>query len=96
MAGFFFNSILLHNLIFPNTAYSLVGFTKEEGILYAFMKQLFITSDGQAELDNSKKLSAYNGFENKRRNDYFNKELGLIWEDMHGENVLVNSTRCFY
>ena len=47
----FFNSILLHNLIFPNTAYSLAGFTKAEEVLYAVMKQPFIASDGQAELD---------------------------------------------
>jgi hypothetical protein len=66
----FFNSILLHNLIFPNTAYSLVGFITEEGVLYAVMKQPFISSDGQAELNNIKKLLAYNGFENTRRNDY--------------------------
>jgi hypothetical protein len=45
----FFNSILLHNLIFPNTAYSLVGFIKEEDVLYAIVKQPFISSDGQAE-----------------------------------------------
>jgi hypothetical protein len=34
------------------------------------MKQPFISSDGQAELNNIKKLLAYNGFENTRRNDY--------------------------
>ena len=92
----FFNSILLHNLVFPNTAYAFSGFVKEEGALYAVMKQSFIASDGQAELDNIKKLLAYNGFENTRRNDYFNKELGLILEDMHDENVLVNSDTLFF
>jgi len=92
----FFNSILLHNLIFPNTAYTLVGFAKEEDVLYAVMKQSFITSDGQAELDNIRKLLAYNGFENTKRNDYFNKELGLILEDMHDENVLVNADTLFF
>lgn len=92
----FFNSILLHNLIFPNTAYTLVGFSKEEDDLHTVLKQPFITSDGQAELDNIKKLLAYNGFENTRRNDYFNKELGLILEDMHDENVLVNSDTLFF
>ncbi len=91
----FFNSIVLHNLIFPNTAYTLMGFAKEEA-LHAVMKQPFINSDGQAELDNIKKLLAYNGFENTRRNDYFNKQLGLILEDMHDENVLVNSNTLFF
>ena len=38
----------------------------------------------------------FNGFENTRRNDYFHKELGLILEDMHDENVLVNSDTLFF
>ncbi len=92
----FFNSILLHNLIFPNTTYYILGFTKAEDDLFVVLKQQFITSDGQAELENIKKLLAYNGFENTRRNDYFNKELGLILEDMHDENVIVNSNTLFF
>jgi hypothetical protein len=39
---------------------------------------------------------AYNGFENTRRNDYYNKELGLILEDMHDENVIANSDTLFF
>ncbi len=35
----FFNSILLHNLIFSNTAYSFLGFTKENNNLHAVLKQ---------------------------------------------------------
>ena len=92
----FFNSIILHNLIFPITAYTLMGFIKEENVLFAVMKQPFITSDSQAQLDNIKELLAYNGFENTRRSDYYNKELGLILEDMHDENVLVNSDTLFF
>ena len=60
------------------------------------MKQPFIASDGQAELDNIKSYLAYNGFENTRRNDYFNKEFGLILEDMHDENVLVKANTLFF
>lgn len=51
----FFNSILLHNLIFWNTAYNFIGFIKENNILYAVLKQPFITSDAQVELDDIKK-----------------------------------------
>lgn len=92
----FFNSILLHNLIFKNTAYIFVGFTKENNVLYAVLKQPFITSDAQVDLEDIKKLLDFNGFENTRRNDYFHKELGLILEDMHDENVLVNSDTLFF
>jgi hypothetical protein len=92
----FFNSVILHNLIFPTTAYTFIGFIKEEDVIYAIMKQPFIASDGQAQLNNIKELLAYNGFENTGRNDYYNKELGLILEDMHDENVLVNSDTLFF
>ena len=92
----FFNSILLHNIIFSNTAYSLLGFVKEDETLYAVLKQPFISADAQVELDEIKKLLSFNGFENNRRNDYVHKELGLILEDMHDENVLVNSETLFF
>ena len=92
----FFNSVLLHNLIFSNTAYTLIGFVKEDNILYAVLKQLFITADAQVELEDIKKFLTFNGLENSRRNDYIHKELGLILEDMHDENVLVNSETLFF
>ncbi len=95
MAGIFQQCSFTH-LIFPNTAYTLIGFLKAEDVLYGVMKHPFISSDGQAELGNIQKLLAYNGFENTRRNDYFNKELGLILEDMHDENVLVSSDTLFF
>ncbi len=92
----FFNSILLHNLIFENTAYTLEGFVKEDNVLYAVLKQPFITSDAQVDLEDIKKLLAYNNFKNTKRQDYIHKELGLILEDMHDENVLVNSDTLFF
>lgn len=92
----FFNSILLHNLIFQNTAYTLLGFTKENDVLYAVLKQPFIVSDAQVDLEDIKKFLVFNGFENSKRNDYIHKKLGLILEDMHDENVLVNSETLFF
>ena len=42
-------------------------------------------------------MLAINGFDNTKRNDYFNVELGIILEDMHDENIIVNSnTLLFY
>jgi len=92
----FLNSILLHNLIFPNTAYTLLGFTNNHNSVKAVLKQPFIASDSQADLKDIKKLLEFNGFENTRRNDYYHKELGLILEDMHDENVLVNEDILFF
>jgi hypothetical protein len=92
----FFNSILLHNLIFSNTSYRLLGFLKQEGILYAVLQQMFIIATAQAELDDIKKFLEFNEFQNTRRYDYANKKLGLILEDMHDENVIVNSETLFF
>ena len=92
----FFNSILLHNLIFENTAYTFLGFSKENNVLHAVLRQPFIASDTQVELDDIKQLLTFNGFENMKRNDYIHRELGLILEDMHDENVLVNSDTLFF
>jgi len=92
----FFNSIVLHNLIFENTAYSFLGFIQEENVLYAVLKQPFITSDAQLDLTDVKTLLIYNGFKHSKRNDYIHEELGLILEDMHDENVIVNSETLFF
>jgi hypothetical protein len=37
-----------------------------------------------------------NGFRIIRNNDYVNEELGIILEDIHDENVLVNSGVLFF
>ena len=72
------------------------GFVKEDNVLYAVLKQPFITADAQVDLEDIKKLLHFNGFENTQRQDYIHRELGLILEDMHDENVLVNSEMLFF
>jgi hypothetical protein len=92
----FFNSLVLHNLIFINTTYHLLGFVKENNVLNAVLKQPYIKSDNQVDLNDIKRFLTYNEFELFKRNDYRNKELGLILEDMHDENVIVNSDTLFF
>ncbi|GAA4464078.1 hypothetical protein GCM10023093_13720 [Nemorincola caseinilytica] len=92
----FLNSILLHNLIFTNTQYRLLGFIKEEGILYAALEQIYIAATAQADINDIRSFLEFNGFGHVRRNDYANDDLGLILEDMHDENVLVNSDMLFF
>jgi hypothetical protein len=42
----YFNSLVIHNLLFPGTAYELLGFTSgKEGTLCAVLKQPFIEGD---------------------------------------------------
>src|ERR1044071_6720091 len=38
----FFNSIVLHNLVFTSTAYTFIGLTKQDNVLYAVLRQPFI------------------------------------------------------
>jgi hypothetical protein len=84
----YFNSLVIHNLLFPNTAYQFVGFTLgKEGELQAVVQQRFIEGE-QADLADIKEHLIFNGFAHTKRQDYFNTEFGLILEDMHDENVI--------
>ena len=91
----YFNSLVIHNLLFANTTYSLLGFSEINGSLCALLQQQFIEGE-QAELENIKDLLTFNGFENTRRQDYYNKEFGLVLEDMHDENVIVKEDVLFF
>lgn len=84
----YFNSLLVHNFFFPATAYSFLGFKIINDELHAVVKQEFIISNDIIELYIIKEFLAFNGFQHKRNNDYFNLEIGLILEDLHDENVL--------
>jgi hypothetical protein len=91
----YFNSLVLHNLLFPNTAYSLIGFTETDSTLNVVLQQPFIEGE-QARLDDIEELLNFNGFENTRRQDYYNKEFGLVLEDMHDENVIARDDILFF
>ncbi len=92
----FFNSLVLHNLIFSNTAYTFLGFTISEDILYAILKQPYVESDAEVDIEDIKQHLEFSGFENYTRHDHRHRELGLLLEDMHDENVIVNSETLFF
>lgn len=81
-------NLLLHNFFFPDTAYELIGFTKDRGKIYAVVKQSFVTITQETDLNKVKSFLEANGFINNRNNDYFNPGLDIILEDLHDENVL--------
>ncbi len=91
----YFNSLVVHNLLFPNTKYSLMGFTGNAGNWSAVLRQPFIEGE-QAKLDDIRELLTFNGFVNRRRQDYFNEEFGLVLEDMHDENVIARQDVLFF
>ena len=84
----YFNNLLLNNYFFPETAYELLGFTKQDENLYAVVRQPFVQATHPTDLENVKKFMLSNGFENTRNHDYYHPQLGIILEDLHDENVL--------
>ena len=92
----YFVNLLIHNFLFPTTAYELLGFYQKLGILYAVVKQPFIESTELTDLTKLRLFLENNGFEHKKNNDYFNAYLGIILEDLHDENVLTNQSVFFF
>ncbi|RZJ88986.1 MAG: hypothetical protein EOO20_12150 [Chryseobacterium sp.] len=92
----YFYSLLLHNYFFADTAYDLIGFVKENDILYAVVQQSFVTITKNTDLIKVKQFLASNGFENNRNNDYYSPELGIILEDLHDENVLTKDDMLYF
>lgn len=84
----YFNSLILHNYFFKSTAYEFLGFKLIDDKLFAVVKQDFIVATEPTDIDALKLFLAYNSFTNVRNNDYKSIELGIIFEDLHDENVL--------
>jgi hypothetical protein len=92
----YFNSLVIHNLLFPDTAYTFLGFIESNDTLYAVLQQPFIISDETADLNAISEYLEYNGFRHLKRQDYYEMELGLILEDMHDENVIQKGKSLFF
>ncbi|CAN5566413.1 hypothetical protein BH11BAC2_BH11BAC2_04250 [soil metagenome] len=92
----YFHNLILHNFFFPDTAYELLGFTKENNVLYAVVQQSYVTICQATDLEEVKAFLGSNGFINNRNNDYFNPELGIILEDLHDENVLTKNDILYF
>ena len=87
----YFNSLLIHNYFFNSTKYELLGFKIINKKIFAVVKQRFVKADETVDLEQVKSFLKFNNFRNVRNNDYQNDELGLIFEDLHDENVLINN-----
>jgi hypothetical protein len=81
-------SIQLHNILFPNTTYTLLGFMEKNNDFYIVVQQPYIESTEKYLFEEIKILMEVNGFRNTRNQDFINDELGIIVEDLHDENVL--------
>lgn len=92
----YFINILLHNYFFTDTAYCLVGFTKQEQTLFAVNEQPFVSTSEHTSIARVKEFMEANGFDVVRNNDYINKEHGIIIEDLHDENVLTKNGLLYF
>lgn len=63
-----------------------VGKLKYDNLTVA-LSQPYVEGE-QAKLEDIRAFLSFNNFENTRRQDYYNREFGLVLEDMHDENVL--------
>lgn len=92
----YFNNLLLHNVFFPATEYFLKGFLNEKNKLYAVLQQAYVTATELTNIEVIKSFLLENGFINKKNNDYYHPELGIILEDLHDENVLTGDKGLFF
>lgn len=86
----YLESILIHNILFSGTSYELLGFIMINKTLYSVVQQDYIKPSEKTEIKDIQNIMYARGFTLKRRNDYVHHDLGLIIEDLHEENVLVN------
>ncbi len=92
----YLHNLLLNNLIFPDTAYQLLGFYREQEIVHAVVEQPFVKATEKTDLSLVKIFLENNGFQNTKNHDYYNAALGLILEDLHDENVLTQNGMLYF
>lgn len=92
----YFRNLMIHNFLFPQTSYELIGFYKEHEVLHAVVKQPFIEITEPTNTVQVQEFLLANGFQLKKNNDYYNPEVGVILEDLHDENVLTNKGALFF
>jgi hypothetical protein len=92
----YFYNLLLHNYFFEDTAYKLIGFTKEKNQLFAVVEQNYVEMTQATDLNLVKDFLLANGFESIKNNDYVNNNIGIIIEDLHDENVLTKDGLLYF
>lgn len=92
----YFHSLLLHNYFFGDTAYELAGFHLVEDQLHAVVRQRYVKADQITDLKDVNSFLEANGFKNSKNHDYYHRQLGIIIEDLHDENVLCNNGMLYF
>jgi len=87
----YFVNLLLHNCLFPDTAYNLFGFFEKKNVVYAVIEQPFVKATEKTDLSHVEQFMRSNGFLKIRSNNYCNPEFRVVLEKMHDKNVLTNN-----
>lgn len=88
------NRISLHNYLFPDTAYELIGFTDRPNRGFSFIvKQPFIDGENTPVLKISKELGKM-GFRDIGGNTYVSDD--YIIDDLHKRNVFTKEGKLFF
>jgi hypothetical protein len=88
------NRIALHNALFPDTKYELIGFTKTIKGFAFIIKQPFIKGRETNKEDNLVEFMKHAGFITNGYNRYYNNVIEI--EDLHEANVLKGEDGNFY
>ena len=87
----YFVNLLLHNCLFADTAYNLLGFFEKKNVVYAVVEQPFVKATEKTDLSHVEQFMRSNGFPKLRNNDYCNPEFRVILKKLHDKNVLTNN-----
>jgi len=87
--GNYFKALILHNILFPNTRYTLKGFCVTDNVLCSVVEQPYVLANEPYVFEELYGFMANNGFKHKKNQDFYHPEFGIIIEDLHDENVLV-------
>lgn len=82
------NRISLHNFMFKETSYELIGFTETNKGLSFILKQPYIRDYSKTELPVIKKEMKKRGFKELDNKSYYNDN--YLIEDLHSKNVITN------
>jgi len=84
------NRISIHNLLFPDTKYELVGFTKKRNRLQFIIKQPFVEGRNYRKEDHFPEYMETLGYDQIDDTTYYNKY--FIIKDLHEANVIKTQT----
>jgi hypothetical protein len=84
------NRISIHNMLFPETKYELVGFTKKGDRLQFILEQPFVQGRNYRKEDNFPQYMEQLGYEQIDDTTYYNQF--LLLQDLHEANVLKTNT----